>query len=124
MNNLQLPHAKLLYLVAELWKSQEISDSEKTLLKEMIIGDEPKLFEILEEYEENSNEEQLKEKILNIVRPKEETNMVIVVGTRNHEPPEQDEASSPLGTQLFDKKKKHHGVNELQGLANALKPTN
>ncbi len=33
MDNLQLPHAKLLYFVAELWKRRDITDSEKTLLK-------------------------------------------------------------------------------------------
>jgi len=37
MNNLQLPHAKLLYYVAELWKRKEISDTEKTLLKGILI---------------------------------------------------------------------------------------
>ncbi len=36
----------------------------------MIISDEPKLFEILEEYEESNNEEQFKEKVLAITRPK------------------------------------------------------
>jgi hypothetical protein len=35
MDNLQLPHAKLLYFVAELWKRGDITDSEKTLLKGM-----------------------------------------------------------------------------------------
>lgn len=33
MDNLQLPHAKLLYIVTELWKSGELNDSEKILLK-------------------------------------------------------------------------------------------
>ena len=33
MDQLQLPHAKLLYFVAELYKSGDITDTEKTLLK-------------------------------------------------------------------------------------------
>lgn len=33
MEKLQLPHAKLLYFVSELWKQQEITDSEKLTLK-------------------------------------------------------------------------------------------
>ena len=33
MDQLQLPHAKLLYFVSELWKSQQINDSEKTIIK-------------------------------------------------------------------------------------------
>lgn len=36
----------------------------------MIISDEPKLFEILEEYEETNNEDQFKERILAVTRPK------------------------------------------------------
>lgn len=33
MDYLQLPHAKLLYFIAELWKGGAVTDSEKTLLK-------------------------------------------------------------------------------------------
>jgi len=33
MENLQLPHAKLLYFVSELWKQKAISDIEKSTIK-------------------------------------------------------------------------------------------
>jgi hypothetical protein len=36
----------------------------------MIISDEPKLFEILEEYEETNNEDQFKDRVLAVIRPK------------------------------------------------------
>jgi len=40
-----LPHAKLLYFVSELWKTKEIDENEKKILKEKIISDEPAVFE-------------------------------------------------------------------------------
>jgi hypothetical protein len=125
MNNLQLPHAKLLYFVAELWKQKIVTDAEKTLLKgnhrslvfnlqEMVISDEPKIFELLEEYEEDQNEDSLREGVLLLARPKTEKgkclaistfpNLIlihnltllddlVVRGNRTHEPPEQDDVS-------------------------------
>ena len=33
MDQLQLPQAKLLYYISELYKTQQINDSEKTLIK-------------------------------------------------------------------------------------------
>ena len=36
----------------------------------MIINDESKIFNILEQYEKSANEQQLTENIINIVRPK------------------------------------------------------
>ena len=84
MDQLQLPHAKLLYFVSELWKAQQINDSEKTIIKgwinipfqiitsmllEMIINDESNIFEILETYELNADEAQFKENIISLVRP-------------------------------------------------------
>mmetsp|Transcript_597 Transcript_597/g.537 ORF Transcript_597/g.537 Transcript_597/m.537 type:complete len:124 (-) Transcript_597:180-551(-) len=121
MDQLQLPHAKLLYFVAELYKSGDITDTEKTLLKEMIVGDDQKIFEFLEEYEDNGNETNFKQKVLGLVKPKDQDPMVVVVGNRKHDPPEQDDVSSPYGTQLLDKKRKqHHGKETHLDLANEL----
>jgi len=36
----------------------------------MIISDEPKIFEILEKYEQNADEEELRENIITLLRPK------------------------------------------------------
>ncbi len=33
MDRLQLPHAKLLYFVSELWKQKELNDTEKLMIK-------------------------------------------------------------------------------------------
>jgi hypothetical protein len=38
---------------------------------EMIISDEEKIFELLEKYEEHSDEASLKENIIDIIRPKQ-----------------------------------------------------
>ena len=72
MEKLQLPHAKLLYFVSELWKQQEITDSEKLTLKERIISDEPKIFELLDTYESDGNLIQLKNQVIGLVRAKVE----------------------------------------------------
>ena len=45
MNQLQLPHAKLLYFVSELWKTKEINENEKKILKEKVMTDELSVFE-------------------------------------------------------------------------------
>jgi len=45
------------------------SNCDKTLI-EMIISDEPKIFEILEKYEQNPLEDELKENIIELLRPK------------------------------------------------------
>lgn len=116
MDNLQLPHAKLLYFVSELWKRQEITDAEKITIKEMIINDEAPIFNLLEDYEANSDESQLKESVIELVRPKPKI-------IKNFEPPEQDDVSSPLGNSLFERKKRQNNKTELHGLAEALKPT-
>ena len=65
----------------------------------MIIGDEPRVFELLEEYEGDSNEDKLKENIVRLVRPEEGTQSVyflnldpmVIKGLRDHSPPEQDD---------------------------------
>lgn len=121
---IQLPHAKLLYFVSELWKQKAISDSEKVTIKEMIISDEPRIFEILEKYELNSDENKLKENIIEIVRPKPDVGLGLII-KKNQEggAPAQDEVSSPLGNQLFERKKRHGNTNELHGLSGVLKPT-
>ena len=36
----------------------------------MIISDEPKIFEILERYEQNPQDDELKENIIELIRPK------------------------------------------------------
>lgn len=122
MDSLQLPHAKLFYFVSELWKRQEITDTEKTIIKEMIINDEPAIFNILEEYEESSDERQLRDSIIELVRPQEKK-VTIDLKQKNFEPPEQDDVSSPLGNSLFERKKRHNNKSELTGLAEALRPT-
>lgn len=122
MDNLQLPHAKLLYIVSELWKQKEITDSEKTIIKEMIINDETAIFNILEAYEENADETQLREDIIELVRPKQKT-PIKLEGKSNFEPPEQDDISSPLGNSLFERKKRQNNKSDLTGLAEALRPT-
>lgn len=89
MNNLELPHSKLLYYIAELWKQKEITDDEKATLKgniqllsnskELIIGDELKIFNFLEEYESDQDEEKLKDQIIKLVRPEEGTSSSLIL---------------------------------------------
>lgn len=67
----------------------------------MVISDEAKIFELLEEYENSSDENTLRENVINLVRPKQgiitfpaysiENDSLIVIGSHNHDPPMQDE---------------------------------
>ncbi|EGR27142.1 hypothetical protein IMG5_201670 [Ichthyophthirius multifiliis] len=69
MDKLQLPHAKLFYYSAELYKNGTISENEKLKLKEMVINDEPEIFEILESYQSNGNESYFTNGLLCLLRP-------------------------------------------------------
>lgn len=122
MENLQLPTEKLLFLVAEMWKKEEITDSEKSTLKEMIINEETALFKLLEGQEVKVDEKLLKACMIELVRPKEKK-LGIEIVKKSFEPPEQDDVSSPLGNSLFERKKRHSNKSELLGLAEALKST-
>mmetsp|Transcript_7056 Transcript_7056/g.7969 ORF Transcript_7056/g.7969 Transcript_7056/m.7969 type:complete len:124 (-) Transcript_7056:164-535(-) len=123
MDSLQSPSERLLYLVSDLSKKQEINDDEKSSLKEMIINDEPQIFSLLDLYGQKADDTQLRESIVELVRPKEKK-LDIEIQKKSFEPPEQDDVSSPLGNSLFERKKRHSKMNELQGLAEALKSTN
>ena len=116
MDSLTSKHAKLLYFVSELWKRREITDAEKITIKEMIISDEPQIMGLLVEYGGDTDENQLRESVIEIVRPKPKV-------VTNFEPPEQDDVSSPLGNSLFERKKRQNNKSELSGLAEALRPT-
>ena len=69
MDQLQLPHAKLLYYITELFKQKLISEDEKIKLKEMVISSDSVIFHLLEEWDQHSNMEKLKDGILNLVNP-------------------------------------------------------
>ncbi len=72
MDKLQLPHAKLFYYAAELFKKGQVNENEKIKLKgkrsatcfndflkyyqELVINDDPRIFEFLERYQKNGNE--------------------------------------------------------------------
>ena len=68
MNTLQLPHAKLLYYITELFKQDAVSEDEKIKLKEMVISSDEKIFGILEEYEDKADETALRSNVLNLVK--------------------------------------------------------
>ena len=88
----------------------------------MIINDESNIFALLESYEENTDEDQLRDSVVEIVRPQEKKKDTETPSKKNFEPPEQDEVSSPLGNSLFERKKRHKNQSELSGLAEALRP--
>ena len=68
METLQLPHAKLLYYITELYKQNEISEEDKTKLKELVIASDHKIFDILESWEENNDEKTLKTDLIALVK--------------------------------------------------------
>eukprot|EP01016_Furgasonia_blochmanni_P046213 TRINITY_DN6625_c0_g1_i8.p1 TRINITY_DN6625_c0_g1~~TRINITY_DN6625_c0_g1_i8.p1 ORF type:complete len:206 (+),score=17.65 TRINITY_DN6625_c0_g1_i8:116-733(+) len=131
MDKLQLPHAKLLYFVSELHKQKEIIDEEKTKLKELIISNDARIFDYLESYEENSDEDKLKHSMLVLVRPDYEPPRPAATGqggqildlSREGGNEESTEASSPLGTALFEKKKKQkEHAQKMEALKEHIKP--
>jgi len=73
-------------------------------------------------FEKNPDETQLRESLVELVRPKEDKKLGLEISKKsNFEPPEQDDVSSPLGNMLFERKKRHSNKTELAGLAEALK---
>ncbi|MFT5104248.1 MAG: hypothetical protein ACI86C_001912 [Candidatus Latescibacterota bacterium] len=67
MNTLQLPHAKLLYYITELFKQDSVTEDQKIKLKEKVISSDEKIFAILEEWEEKGDEGKLRSSILELV---------------------------------------------------------
>jgi len=122
MESLQLSNAKLLYVVSELKQQGTITDEERATIKEKIVNEDPRVVDLLNQYEKSGNESVLRDGILDILRPKVENieGLGLVVGKSDG--PAQDEATSPLGNQLFERKKKHQTGNELQGLIKTIKP--
>ena len=66
MHKLKLPHAKLLFIVTEMWRQEVINETEKGKLKDMVITSDIRLFEIMEKYEEDDDEEKLVEKLCDL----------------------------------------------------------
>ena len=66
MEKLQLPHAKLLYFITELFKLNAISEDEKIKLKEKVISSDAKIFDLLEDWEVEQDESKLKEGMLRL----------------------------------------------------------
>ena len=56
LDKLHLVHARLLYIISEMFREGRIDDNQKLSLKECVFQDDPQLFEI---YEENSQIEDL-----------------------------------------------------------------
>eukprot|EP01017_Pseudomicrothorax_dubius_P020257 TRINITY_DN22159_c0_g2_i1.p1 TRINITY_DN22159_c0_g2~~TRINITY_DN22159_c0_g2_i1.p1 ORF type:complete len:133 (-),score=23.73 TRINITY_DN22159_c0_g2_i1:157-555(-) len=106
LEKLHLPHSKLLYYLSHLYKSQEISAAEKTILKEMTIGNEPRLFVILENYEESGCEDDMRAAILALVRQYDERSPQARFDMEITFEDISNELTSPLGTTLFEKKKR------------------
>jgi hypothetical protein len=67
MNTLQLPHAKLLYYITELYKQDAVTEDQKIKLKEKVISSDEKIFTILEDWEEKGDEAKLRSSILELV---------------------------------------------------------
>jgi hypothetical protein len=59
INKFQSPHSKILYMIYHFSKAEEISNEQKTKLKEYVILEDEKIFDILNEFEQNFDEEQL-----------------------------------------------------------------
>jgi hypothetical protein len=53
---LNSPHSKLLYMIYYFSKSDELSQSQVTKLKEYVVLEDEKIFEILQEFENSSDE--------------------------------------------------------------------
>lgn len=77
MNRLQLPHAKLFYIISEMYKKGLISDDEKRILKckwfsdpEKAISDDLQIFQTLDKYERTKNEEEFSNNLINLVKGK------------------------------------------------------
>lgn len=67
MNTLQLPHAKLLYYITELFKQDSVTEDQKIKLKEKVISSDEKIFTILEDWEDKGDDNKLRASILELV---------------------------------------------------------
>jgi hypothetical protein len=63
INKFQSPHSKILYMIYHFSKTEELSDEQRTKLKEYVILEDEKIFDILYDFEQNLDEEQLLEEM-------------------------------------------------------------
>ena len=61
LEKMNLVHARLLYIIAEMFGDGRIDDMQRLQLKKYVFNDDPQLFEM---YEQNSNIEDLDNLIL------------------------------------------------------------
>ena len=68
LDKLHLVHARLLYIISEMYRDGRIDDNQKLSLKECVFQDDPQLFEIYEENNEIEDLENLIEGLLVLVK--------------------------------------------------------
>ena len=68
MDRLRLPAAKLLFYASELFKNKEITEAEKIKFKELIILKNEFIYNCLDEYYKDKNENQFKSEIIEFLK--------------------------------------------------------
>ena len=68
LDKLHLVHARLLYIIGEIYRQGRIDDNQKLSLKECVFQDDPQLFEIYEENNQLEDLERLIESLLILVK--------------------------------------------------------
>lgn len=114
MEHFVLPHAKLLFAIHDLSQKKLISFSERSKLKrnchtELVISNDPVIFNIASAYEAQKDAETLYTALMMLVRPKPCINIPPKAAST-------DETTSPLDTFLQSRKKvrEHYPVLTVQ----------
>ena len=109
MENFDNPYAKLFYAVYRLHHQNAINNNEKLKLKAMIAAGDQGIVSVLNKYIEDEDTDYLFQNIVKVVRPsRHKPEAIIPTRTQN------DDASSPLGTFLHEKKKRQMAEHELK----------
>jgi len=104
------PEAKLLYAIYKLEEQGVITEEEKRQLKLMVVQQDDRVLQPLQQYQADKDYQQLKSQLQVLVRPLRQKPGNVAI------PPKSmgDDISSPLGTFLHEKKKRQHAEHELK----------
>eukprot|EP00743_Colponemidia_sp_Colp-15_P006950 GILK01007501.1.p1 GENE.GILK01007501.1~~GILK01007501.1.p1 ORF type:complete len:290 (-),score=43.52 GILK01007501.1:191-1024(-) len=103
MDTFEQPQAKLLYLIAELASRGEISEKDKSSMKELVIREDSRMLDACAMYQQDGDMAALKSKMLSFVRP---IHLSVQIPTNSPSSSGPDSpVSSPLGAALMARKR-------------------
>lgn len=111
MEHFEKPHPKLLYSIYKLEQEGKITELEKRKLKELVVLGSNSIFTMLNQYENNYiDKSDFESSLVALVKPQRQKPSKVSIPDKTIS----DEATSPIGTFLHEKKKRQYAEQQLR----------